>query len=1034
METIKCTINSTIYRNIENGYSVFNVSINDEYDWHTIVGTFEGISEGCTIVADGEWKNNSKYGKQFVVERWREELPATVIGIEKYLASGLIKGIGPRYAKMIVNKFKAKTFDILTNSPESLLQIEGIGKKRMLRIKDSWIKQKKINDIMVFLQGHGVSPAFAVKIYKEYGDESIEKVKENPYALADDVFGIGFKMADQIAQHFGYTKDDLRRCKAGVVYTLGQMTNDGHCYCNRGALVKAAASLLETYEEPVNEAIDGLLFEQSIINDDGDCFLPHLYYSEIGVAGRIKNLMSQQNESDEEIEPDIDRISIENNIMYDDVQKEAIFEAMRSKVMVLTGGPGCVDCNTEYFNGTEWRKISEYRKGDKVLQYNMDGSAELVAPLRYIKEPCDHMTLIKSKYGVNQCVSDDHRLVYESEKGKFYINTTEEVRAMHEASKIGFRGRFYTTFEYRGKGIPFTDAEIKLMCAVICEGSFCQSYKNELTCCIILKKQRKKDRLEQILSDANVIYEKKHHNPKDHAFVRYKFIAPRREKSFDAYWYECNRYQLDVICDEICWWDGTHKGKSMSFSTMVKETADFVQFAFAARGKRARVFAYDRTETPYLTNGKIYQRKSVEYVVTISNVTKISIHNVKHKDNMSDVVPDDGYKYCFTVPSGMLVLRREGCINITGNCGKTTVVKGFISAFEAQEREVLLAAPTGRAAKRMSEATGMEAKTIHRLLEYKPEDGFQRNEQFPLRGDVLIVDESSMIDIVLMNSLLKAIPKNMSLILVGDIDQLPSVGAGNVLRDIIDSGVVPVVRLTRIFRQALTSRIVTNAHKINNGEMPDTSNGKDADFFFIKQEDSQQAVSDIVGIVKERIPKAYNYTTNDIQVLVPMKNGAVGTINLNVVLQNAINSEGVYVQSGQFKYRVGDKVMQIRNDYDKNVFNGDVGTIFSVDPEERALSVIYDKVPVDYESGDLGELTLAYATTIHKSQGSEYPVVVVPLMMSHYIMLQRNLVYTAITRAKKLCIIIGDSKALSYAVKNMVVLKRNTKLKERLKA
>ena len=289
-----------------------------------------------------------------------------------------------------------------------------------------------------------------------------------------------------------------------------------------------------------------------------------------------------------------------------------------------------------------------------------------------------------------------------------------------------------------------------------------------------------------------------------------------------------------------------------------------------------------------------------------------------------------------------------------------------------------------------------------------------------------------MIDIMLMNSLLKAIPDKMRLILVGDIDQLPSVGAGNVLRDIIDSGIVPVVRLTRIFRQALTSRIVTNAHKVNHGEVPDITNGKDTDFFFIKDEDPAQAAKDIVDIVKTRIPKAYNYDIGDIQVLTPMKNGAVGTINLNVELQQAINPEGDFVQCGQYKYRVGDKVMQIRNNYDKNVFNGDVGTVLSVNAEDRQMSVLFDKEPVLYEGGDINELTLAYACTIHKSQGSEYPVVVMPLMMSHYIMLQRNLVYTGITRAKKICIIIGDTKALAYAVKNMVVTQRNTMLKERL--
>jgi len=365
--------------------------------------------------------------------------------------------------------------------------------------------------------------------------------------------------------------------------------------------------------------------------------------------------------------------------------------------------------------------------------------------------------------------------------------------------------------------------------------------------------------------------------------------------------------------------------------------------------------------------------------------------------------------------------------------GKTTTTIGIIAALESLGQSVLLAAPTGRAAKRMSEATGKEAKTIHRLLEYNPAEGYGRNEENPLEGGVLIVDESSMIDIILMNSLLKAIPTHMRLILVGDIDQLPSVGAGNVLRDIIDSGKIPVVRLTRIFRQAQSSRIITNAHKINQGIFPDISNGRNSDFFFIQKEDPEQAALEIVNIVKNRIPKAYHVKTNDIQVLAPMQRSVVGAASLNIALQEAINPTGNNLSRGGFKYRQGDRVMQIRNNYDKDVYNGDIGTIQSVDTEDRSLKVQFEEKTIEYEDTELDELTLAYATTIHKSQGSEYPVVVIPLLMTHYVMLQRNLVYTGITRAKKICIIIGTTKALAYSIHNMTVLKRNTRLKERLK-
>ena len=364
--------------------------------------------------------------------------------------------------------------------------------------------------------------------------------------------------------------------------------------------------------------------------------------------------------------------------------------------------------------------------------------------------------------------------------------------------------------------------------------------------------------------------------------------------------------------------------------------------------------------------------------------------------------------------------------------GKTTTTQGIIAAFKAKGKQIVLAAPTGRAAKRMTEATGMEAKTIHRLLEYNPMDGYKRNDENPLEGDVLIVDECSMIDIMLFYNLMKAIPENMRLILVGDIDQLPSVGAGNVLRDIIDSRQIPVVRQTRIFRQAQSSRIVMNAHAINAGQFPNISNGRNTDFFFIKAEDAEAIPQLIISLVRDRLSRTYGYKPKEIQVLTPMQRGNVGAGNLNTELQTAMNPSGPALTRGGYTFRQGDKVMQIRNNYDKNVFNGDIGYITAVDTNERTLTVTFDSRLVEYDITELDELTLAYAITIHKSQGSEFPVVVMPITMKHYVMLQRNLIYTGITRAKKICVLVGTTKALAYAIHNNTVSKRNTMLKERL--
>lgn len=705
MEKIKCTIERITFQNPENGYSVLQASIKGFREEQTIVGTFHEVTVGAVLTVEGDWRVDKRYGRQFAAESWTEEMPADIIGIEKYLGSGLVKGIGPKFAKLIVSHFGLETFEVIDTDIDRLLDVPGIGKGRVAKIKESWEKQKDVKDIMVFLQGHGVSSTYAAKIYKQYGKDSIEKVQDNPYCLADDIWGIGFKTADGIAEKLGYEKNDLKRCRSGILYTLSKLSEDGHVYSEREQLVKSAKELLQADEEHIVQALDQMIEAEDLILDDEAIFLPPFYYAEVGVANKIKRLLEDSSSTLFDGTLNIEEIVKQTSIQYDDIQIAAIGQAVKSKFMVLTGGPGT---------------------------------------------------------------------------------------------------------------------------------------------------------------------------------------------------------------------------------------------------------------------------------------------------------------------------------------GKTTTTLGIIAALESLGQSILLAAPTGRAAKRMSEATGKEAKTIHRLLEYNPAEGYGRNDENPLQGGVLIVDESSMIDVILMNSLLKAVPSQMKVILVGDIDQLPSVGAGNVLRDIIDSDVVPVVRLTRIFRQAQSSRIITNAHKINQGVFPDISNGKDADFFFIKQEDPELAAKEIVNIVKNRIPKAYHYSTNDIQVLAPMQRSVVGATNLNIILQEAINPEGNSLSRGGFKYRKGDRIMQIRNNYDKEVFNGDIGYVKEVNLEERTLTAIYEGRPVEYEDSELDELTLAYATTIHKSQGSEYPVVVIPLLMTHFVMLQRNLIYTGITRAKKICIIVGTTKALAYSVHNMVVLKRNTKLKERL--
>ena len=710
MEHLRCVVERITYQNADNGYTVLKCAVKNYSDLVTVVGTMPDTHVGSVLSLEGIWKMDARYGRQFSVEKFEEILPATVYGIEKYLGSGLVKGVGPKFAKRIVEKFGKDTLNIIEDTPDKLLTVQGIGKVRVDRIKTSWQEQKEIKNIMLFLQSHEVSTSHATKIFKTYGSESIAIVKENPYRLADDIWGIGFKTADSIAQKMGIDKGKFVRLRSGIFYTLNKLAEAGHCYATREQLIGKARELLEVEDAELEITLDEMIRTNDVIREVAGeqeaVYLPPYYFSESGCAKRLFRLMSCGKKKSEDAEEILKKVAASSEITYDEIQWQAVKTAISSKVMVLTGGPGT---------------------------------------------------------------------------------------------------------------------------------------------------------------------------------------------------------------------------------------------------------------------------------------------------------------------------------------GKTTTTLGIISAYKQAGCQIILAAPTGRAAKRMSEATGMEAKTIHRLLEYKPPEGYQKNEEYPLEGDVLILDECSMIDIMLMYNLLKALPEQMSLILVGDIDQLPSVGAGNVLRDIIDSGCVPVVRLTRIFRQAQGSRIIMNAHRINKGESIDMRGGKDSDFFFVTKESNQEVLDTIVQYCRTNLPRYYHVDPlQDIQVLTPMQRGECGAVNLNQVLQEAMNPSKIFLRRGGTQYRLKDKVMQIRNDYDKEVFNGDIGTITKVDMEERELTVLFDEREVIYDVTELDELTLAYAVTIHKSQGSEYPIVVMPFTMSHFVMLQRNLLYTGVTRAKKILVLVGEKKAVYYAIKNETTTGRNTMLARRL--
>jgi exodeoxyribonuclease V alpha subunit len=716
-------IEAITYTNEETGYTVIKMIISGFRDPVTVVGNIIAPNPGEILSVKGSWANHPKFGRQFKAESYRIKSPASIDGIRKYLGSGLIKGIGPVMAARIVTAFGDKTLDIIDARIERLEEIGGIGPKRVEMIREAWSDQKNIRDVMIFLHAHGVGSGFAAKIFKQYGHNSIAVVTGNPYRLASDIFGIGFTTADKIAEKLGFEKNAPARVRAGILYVLNQLGEEGHVYYPYDLLIEKTVEILEVEKGTVVEALDIVATEKKIVMED----LP--------------------------------------------VQPEGL------------------------------------------------------------------------AYG---------KAVY---LARFYA---AETAVANNLSRI--------LSEY--KGVPKIDKEKVLQ------------------------------------------------------------------------WLQ-GRISIRLAARQI---DAVQKAAS------------------------------------------------------------------------------------------------EKVVIITGGpgTGKTTIINAAIKIHRELNAKILLAAPTGRASKRMSEATGFPARTIHRLLEFSPQlGGFQRNEANPLEVDVLIIDEVSMIDIILMQSLLRAVPDNATLILVGDVNQLPSIGAGNVLKDIISSGVAPVVELNEIFRQSAASRIIINAHRINNGLMPELKQEKGVleDFYFIEQEDPDQALKIITELVSSRIPKRFCLdSVNDIQVLAPMHKGVVGTENLNKTLQEALNTSRTAISRGDRIFKLHDKVIQTRNNYDKEVFNGDIGRISGVNPEDQTITVDFDGLQAEYDYSELDEIRPAYAISVHKSQGSEYQAVVLPLLTQHYVMLQRNLIYTAVTRGKRLVVIVGSKKALAIGIGNNRIMKRYAFLSERLRA
>ena len=703
---LRCVVVRVIYSNTDSGYSVFSARSEEESDAFVVTGYSFSVSEGVLLDVLGAWQNHEKYGKRFVAVSWMEIRPESLVGIEKYLSSGNIKGIGKKFAKALVERFGHDTFEVIEFYPDRLLEIPYFGKERAMRASQYMKQQSLERDVTVFLSSYGITGVLVKKIIKVFGNDAVQAVKNNPYCLIEHINGISFKSADKIAKSMGYADDDPRRLQAGVLFVMSELVLQGDCYILFEQLLKSSSDILNADVSKIEGAVRDNFRTRKLVDDGGKVYLSEYYDAECFCARKIVSMVM-----DEKYYPDSDLSSAadnairyvqeKENLTYDSVQQYAIRQSLTHRVMILTGGPGT---------------------------------------------------------------------------------------------------------------------------------------------------------------------------------------------------------------------------------------------------------------------------------------------------------------------------------------GKTTVLKGILCALHLEEYDIAVCAPTGRASKRAKESTGYDASTIHRLLCYSWEtNGFKYNENNILEHDVVVVDEFSMVDILLFQSLLKAMAPGKRLILVGDVDQLSSVGAGNVLKDLIDSGVIPVVRLETIHRQKESSRIPFAAHDIKYGKMPDLSNRGSKDFFFISNKEESKVCDEIVNLVSERLPKAYGIKHYDIQVLCPKRsNGLSCSTSLNKLLQQTLNPDGAVLRYGDTCFREGDSVMQMKNNYDKGVFNGDMGIVREVNEELGYLFVDYpdSDTYVKYKEEDLDELDLSYATTIHKSQGSEYNTVIIPILNSSYIMLQRNLVYTAVTRAKERCIIIGDRQALYAAVSNLYLRNR----------
>ena len=946
-----------------------------------------------------------------------------------------IPNVGPVYLEKYIDKIKGSYKSIFFMGLASEWEIKG---------------EKKLDKLM---------EAFVTP------DEAAQALQTNPYRVLVDVVEYGFEIADaKILQKMPEMIDSKERCEYGCLKVLKENESPDNGGQNTRIKARILANLVEMeVPEAAHHVVDVIKNGELIYYDpvSKNASIRKTYEDERFVADEILRRVGKVKSCG----MDWEKFRSIDGFECTDEQAEILRLGNERSIAMLNGSAGCVDGDTEFFNGEKWKRIAEYEEGDMVLQYNEDGKAELVYPEKYIKEPCESLWHFETKYGVNQTVCDDHRIIYWSQKGFRHECKIEDIITKQLNPRSGWTGKFETSFSYSGEGIKLTDSEIKVMCAVICDGSFITDRPNSNYCRFHIKKDRKKTKLREVFTEACV--EWREAESATEGYTDFYINAPIRTKEFGKEWYSCSKHQLEVICENIMFWYGSENTtsnniKRQRFSTTSKQTADFVQFAYTTCGYRASIYENDRSGQAYFTNNKTYTRKSVEYVVGVSKTHKVGICCDNRKDHEKTIPQKvktlDGHKYCFTVSSGALVLRRKNNIFITGNCGKSTAMACLIKMLEHYMQSYTILAPTGVASKRIAQTTGRNASTIHMFLA-RLQDTFCSSEY-------VIIDEFSMVGVELLARLFSAIP-NSKIILIGDEAQLASISCGNVLYDLVCSDIIPRANLTKVFRYGVGG-ISTVAADIREGRPYLDSSGNPTfhaevdDYKFTPISSNLSGViPQVLDIYEELLDRGYNKT--DIMVLSPQNVGDAGTYKINEAIQTRFNNH-VYTNVSfkkplkgegnvEIKFKVGDRVVNTRNNYKSPVMeqtdngliftgvetliaNGDIGyvrdCVFDKDLGHY-LVIQYDENLIGVHGDAVEDLLLGYAISIHKSQGSQSKAVVLITHKTQKQMIKRNILYVGASRAQEYLAQLGEPKGIEAGLEIEEQKNRDTWLQDMLK-